>query len=105
MAQDPDADLRYLRREMDRTYADRLLRLETHTEELERKVRKELEDMHGTLRQIVDYQSLHEPALKSLDNIMGAGMVMRWVVIVIIGSMAAIGTAATALEAVRAWLK
>ena len=81
------------------------MRLETNTEELEREVRKELEDMHGMLRQIVDYQSLHEPALKSLDNIMGAGMVMRWVVIVIIGSMAAIGTAATALEAVRAWLK
>lgn len=95
----------YLRREMDRTYSERLLRLEQNTEELERLVRKELTDIHVSLKQIIDCQNEHEPAMKSMEHVMGAGLIMRWIVIVIVGGLAAIGTTATAIEAVRSWLK
>lgn len=105
MTLDSDSDAHYLRREMDRVYADRLLRLEQNTEELERKVRKELEEIHGSVQKLLDCQAIHEPILRSLDHIVGAGMVMRWIIIIVVGGMAAIGTAATAIEAMRKWLK
>ncbi|MCU0806424.1 MAG: hypothetical protein MUC53_00275 [Candidatus Contendobacter sp.] len=102
---DPDSEARFLRREMDRTYADRLLHLEQNTEDLERKVRTELASIHITLQRLVDCQAEQGPVIKSLNHLVGAGLIMRWVVIAVIGTLAAIGTAATAMEAMRAWLK
>lgn len=102
---DPESEVRFLRREMDRNFSDRLLHLEQSTEELAQKVRTELESIHITLRQLVDCQEDHEPVMKYLDHLVGAGLIMRWMVIFVVGTLAAIGTAATAIEAIRGWLK
>lgn len=101
---DADMELKYLRREMDRTYSDRLMKLEQHTEELEQKVRDELQSINMTLQHLVSCQKYQEPTIKSLTYLLSAGLVMRWAVILVVGTLAAIGTAATALEAVRSWI-
>lgn len=49
-------------------------------------------------------QDRHEDSMNALDKVMGAGLVLRWIVIFVVGSIAAVGTVATSWEAIQKWL-
>lgn len=119
MNNDQDSELTMLRREMDRAQSERLAHLETKLEELEEWVQRELKDMEElhkrewteqrqvlnlmtrNVQKILDRQQEHEPAMKSLEKVIQSGMVMRWIVLFVITTLAAIGTGATAWDAIK----
>ena len=112
-----------MRREMDRIYTGRLAHLETQLETLEEWVRKELKEMEETnelewheqrqvlnlmtrnVQRILDKQAMHEPAMEALEKVIHSGMVMRWVILFVVTTLAAIGTGATAWDAIKGFLK
>ncbi len=119
MNNDQNSELTMLRREMDRVQSERLAHLETKLEELEEWVQRELKDMEElhkrewneqrqvlnlmtrNVQKILDRQQEHEPAMKSLEKVIQSGMVMRWIVLFVITTLAAIGTGATAWDAIK----
>lgn len=101
-----------LRRELDRQYTERLAHLEEQLNIMESQFNDDLADMKTNLHRLtldlhdlVMRQTDHEPIMQSLERIVGAGIVLRWTVIFIIGALAAIGTAATAWESLQRWLR
>ncbi|MCO5763750.1 MAG: hypothetical protein NHG36_19990 [Chromatiaceae bacterium] len=119
MSADPDSERNMMRREIDRIHTDRLVHLETKLETLEEWVRRELqtmEDVHErewneqrqvlnlmtrNVQKILDRQAEHEPAMEALEKVIQSGMVMRWIVLFVITTLAAIGTGATAWDAIK----
>lgn len=119
MSDDPDSERTMLRRDMDRIQSERLAHLETKLEELEDWVQRELKDMEElhklewneqrqvlnlmtrNVQKILDRQQEQEPAMKSLEKVIQSGMVMRWIVLFVITTLAAIGTGATAWDAIK----
>jgi hypothetical protein len=101
-----------LRRELDRNHAERIAQLEKELDDLESRVIKEIAgmklDMHTIkldMKAMLSGISAHEPTMQSLEHIVGAGMVLRWIVIFIVGTLGAIGTAALAWESVNKWFR
>lgn len=120
---EPDSERTLLRRDMDRIQSERLAHLETKLDDLEDWVQRELKDMEilhekewseqrqvlnlmtRNVQRILDRQAQHEPAMKAMEKVIHSGMVMRWVILFVVTSLAAIGTAATAWDAIRGLLK
>ena len=107
-----DEETALLRRELDRQHFERLAELEAQLDALEMQVRNDIAimkmDMHSMkldIKAMLSCQSEHQPTMQSLERIVGAGMVLRWIVIFTVGALAAIGTTATAWETVSRWFK
>lgn len=105
-------DLRLLRRDLDRQYHERLAHLETRLEHIERRVDEELiearqvmEYMTRQMQKLLDKQRDYEPAMAAMVKVIHSGMVMRWVVLFVVTTLAAIGTGATAWEAMQKVIK
>lgn len=92
-----------LRREMDRQLLDRLLHVESKLEARDSETGVEMTEIRLQLQHIVDWQKSAEPALKSIQTVMSAGVAMRWIVLFVVGELAAVGTLATAVEAIKRW--
>lgn len=123
MSGDPDSELALARREMDRIQSERLQHLETKLDDLEEWVRKELKEIDETnerewneqrqvlnlmtrnVQRILDRQSQHEPAMDAMEKVIHSGMVMRWIILFVVTALAAIGTGATAWDAIKGLLK
>lgn len=123
MSDDPYSERTLLRREMDKIQSDRIAHLEIKLEELEDWVRIELKDMEvmherewseqrqvlnlmtRNVQRILDRQVQHEPAMEALEKVIQSGMLMRWIVLFVVTALAAIGTGATAWDAIKGLLK
>lgn len=110
-------------RDIDKYCLERLRHLETKMEELEEQVERELHEferqlqthwqedrqimnsMTHNVQRILDRQQSNQPAMESLNTIIHAGLLLRWAMIAVVGTLAAIGTAATAWDAIKDWLK
>jgi len=106
------AEVTLLRRELDRQYAARLAHVEAQLTALEKQVNEDLaavmtalQSLTLDLRTLVARQTDHEPTMQALERIVGAGMVLRWIVIFVVGALAAIGTTATAWDSLQKWLR
>ena len=93
-----------LRREMDRQLMDRLRHVETRLEAHENVVGGEMTEIRLQLQRIVDWQQSADPALKSIQSVMSAGIALRWIVLFVVSVLAAVSTLATAVEAIRRWM-
>lgn len=123
MIDEPNSERNLLRREMDRIQSERLAHLETKLDDLEEWVRIELKDMETmhekewneqrqvlnlmtrNVQRILDRQAQHEPAMNAMEKVIHSGMVMRWIILFVVTSMAAIGTGATAWDVIRGLFK
>lgn len=97
-----------LRREVDRHQLERIARIEQQISALEHNLsgmHDAMQSLKVDLHTITARQLAHEPTMESLERIVSAGVVLRWAVIFVVGSLAAIGTAATAIEIMKSWLK
>lgn len=102
-----------LRRTTDYQFVERIAHLEERqisTEEVDKCIQEELREHRAVLKNITDQlhlisqtQQEHLPTLESISKILTAGMVLRWVVLFIVGTLAAIGTAATTWDVLRKW--
>lgn len=109
-----DADW-ILRRTTDYQFVEHVARLESRVENLEQvdeKVRAELDELHKmiqensvTSQKILDSQEVYTPTLNSINRLIDAGLVLRWIVLFTIGVLAAVGTVATAWDTLRSWIK
>lgn len=107
-----DPELALLRREMDRDLRERLMAVEARQDELERRMvvereedREVLRGIAASLQRIVEQQGAQAPTLETIQNVVRAGLVVRWLIVTIVGCLAAIGTAATAWEVTQRWMK
>lgn len=89
---------------------ERLTRMETRLSHLESQVDIELDGIQDALKMMkldwhlfAQQQRTHEPAMKALDRVVSAGLVLRWILISVVGVLAAVGTAASAWEVVQKW--
>lgn len=104
-----------LKRPMDYQFIDRLAHLEGRIEsldQLEVRISKELEELRHLVlestkqtQKIMENQEIYQPTLKSIDRIIDAGLVLRWIVLFTIGTLAAVGTVVTAWDTIRSWIK
>lgn len=104
-----------LRRTTDYQFVEHVARLESRVEAVEQvdeKLRLELDELREmirgnaeTLRRILNSQDVYTPTLDSINRLIDAGLILRWIVLFTIGSLAAIGTVATAWDTIRSWIK
>lgn len=110
-----------LRRELDRQYAQRLLRVEERLETIETTLTRQLHDLDrrmGTewqeLRRAIDRltdsmqdvakkQAAQAPAMETLNVVVQSGVVLRWMILAVVGALGALATVATAWEGIRKW--
>lgn len=106
-----------------RLYADRFQHLESRMDNLEERIRQELEDFETrntakldeergainsitrNVQRILDQQAANQPALANIQKIINTGIVLRWIIISVVGTLAAISTIATGWETFKGWLK
>lgn len=93
-----------LRREMDRDTRERLRALETRLDTLEHEMSSQLHALVLELRQLATFNQDQRPALETLNTLVRSGLAVRWLVVGVVGLLAAMATAATAWEAIRKWL-
>lgn len=94
----------YLRREIDRQFVERLNSIQAHIEGRESEIGNEMTEIRLSLQRIVDWQQRVDPTLKDMQSIIMAGSAMRWIVVLVVGALAAVGTMATAMEVFKKWL-
>lgn len=104
-----------LRRTTDYQFVEHVVRLETRINQLETAEHQlfvemdELKTLVLKTMQSVDktaeMQASYQSTLHSIDRVLGAGLVLRWVVLFMVGTLAAVGTVATAWDTVRGWLR
>lgn len=107
-----ERELLVLRRATDQDYRDRLKHLETRIDEIDQRINEELMENHRMMefvthqmQKIIDRQAQYEPAMEAMQKVVLGGMAMRWIVLFVITTLAAIGTGATAWEAIQKVLK
>lgn len=111
------------RRELDHVFMARLASLEARMDNLQARVEEELREMDArddgrweeqrrvinnvthNVQRLLDRQQAQQPALESITTLLHASIALRWIIITVVGTLAAIGTAATAIEALQRWTK
>jgi hypothetical protein len=93
-----------LRREMDRDTRERLRVMESRMDKLEHDMTQQLHALVLELRQLATFNQDQKPALETLNALVRSGMAIRWLIVGVVGLLAAMATAATAWEALRKWL-
>lgn len=109
----PDVE-RFNRRTTDYVFVERLAQLEEkvrHLQESFEHLQSDIESTkqithssHEDIEEILETQKQIKPSIDCIQRLVSAGMVLRWVIIFVIGTLAAIGTTATALDVVRKWI-
>lgn len=104
-----------LRHTTDYQFVAHVARLEERVETLEQvdeKLREELDELRAMIREttetshrILNSQEVYTPTLNSINRLIDAGLVLRWIVLFTIGTLAAVGTLATAWDTIRSWIK
>lgn len=112
-----------LRRELDRQFGVRLQRAEERIDRLEEQIaaaildferrmmaelnsnRVHIGDLSHNVQQMVDRQNQQAPAMAVVVQMVQSGMVVRWLIMGLVGILAALATVATAWEAIHKWFK
>jgi len=108
-------DYPILRRNADFQFVERLTQLEEKLKlyhEVQQELQKDLDRIDQSIQSslvkintVIDIQQTYKPTIDSFSRVMSAGIVLRWTVIFVIGTLAAIGTMSTAIEVVQKWMK
>jgi len=100
-----------LRRTIDYQFVNHIAHLETRVVELEtvdQRMNDEMKELQGLVREMagsIQKMADHQPTLQSIERILSAGMVLRWIVLFTVGTLAAVGTVATAWDTIRGWVR
>ncbi|HOW75604.1 MAG TPA: hypothetical protein PK959_06690 [Candidatus Competibacteraceae bacterium] len=101
-----------LRRELDRQYIQRLQRLEDRLELVETQngqqfngLEQQINQVSQQLRDLSEQQSEQAPLLVALNRIVQSGLVLRWMLVGVMGLLAALATLATVWEGFQKWIR
>lgn len=101
MSEPADSELALLRREMDHQRQERLA-------ELERRIDAMADGLALLSRQmetIINSQTQYATTMDTLQTVMRGGVMIKWIIVLAVGTLAAISTGATAWEALQKWLR
>ena len=93
-----------LRREMDRDTRERLRALEQRQDAIEHKMDQRLSEIAFELRHIADRQNEQGPTLAALSKVVNSGLALRWLMVSVVGLIAALATILTAYETLKKWM-
>lgn len=101
MAEDGGDELVLMRREMDRQRQERVDHLEHRLDE----ITAMMAEMSRQMTTIIDRQAQYAPTMDTLQTVMKGGVMIKWIIVLAVGTLAAISTGATAWEALQKWLR
>lgn len=92
-----------LRREFDRDTRERLRLLEQRQDRLEHLMMQRMAEVAEQLHRLADQQTEQGPALEALNKVIHSSLALRWLMIGVVGLLAALATGLTAWETMRKW--
>lgn len=93
-----------LRRVMDKDLLERLARIEGKQNDSDDCAAEERTEIKLALQKILAWQDQYEPTLLEMSRILSAGAAIKLIVLIVVGTLGAIATAATAVDIVKRWL-
>lgn len=88
---------------LEREQNDRLSRLDARISKIEDEMNMQSKAILIQLRELVNYQKQHEDTLETLSTIVKGSVFLKWIIIVFLGTISAIGLIHTTLDAVVKW--
>lgn len=101
MSEDAAAELTLLRREIDHQRLERVEKLEKRIDEMADMI----STMAHQMDSLVDRQTQYAPTMDTLQTVMRGGILFKWLIVGVVGTLAAISTGATAWDAVQKALR
>lgn len=90
-------ELVLLRREMDRQRQDRIDHLEHRLDE----ITTMMTAISQQMTTVLERQTQYGPTMDALQTVMKGGVMIKWIIMIMVGTLAAISTGATAWDAVQ----
>lgn len=101
MSDDAVAELNLLRREIDHQRLERVAILERRIDEMAEMITTMARQMDS----LIERQTQYAPTMDTLQTVMRGGIVIKWVIVIVVGTLSAISTGATAWDAVQKALR
>lgn len=101
MSNPAESELNLLRREMDHQRQERLAELERRIDALA----DGLALLSRQMETIINSQTQYAPTMDTLQTVMRGGVMIKWIIVLAVGTLAAISTGATAWDALQKWLR
>jgi len=101
MSDPAESELNLLRREMDHQRQERLAELERRIDALA----DGLALLSRQMETIINSQTQYAPTMDTLQTVMRGGVMIKWIIVLAVGTLAAISTGATAWDALQKWLR
>lgn len=101
MSESSGDELILLRREVDRQRQDRIDHLERRLDEMTAMMTA----ISKQMTTILERQTQYAQTMDTLQTVMKGGVMIKWIIVLAVGTLAAISTGATAWEALQKWMK
>lgn len=101
MSNPAEYEVNLLRREMDHQRQERLAELERRIDALA----DGLALLSRQMETIINSQTQYAPTMDTLQTVMRGGVMIKWIIVLAVGTLAAISTGATAWDALQKWLR
>jgi len=101
MSEPADSELALLRREIDHQRQERVAELEKRIDDMAAM----LATLSRQMDTIISSQTQYAPTMDTLQTVMRGGVIIKWIIVLAVGTLAAISTGATAWEALQKWLR
>lgn len=101
MSDPAESELNLLRREIDHQRQERLAELERRIDALA----DGLALLSRQMETIINSQTQYAPTMDTLQTVMRGGVMIKWIIVLAVGTLAAISTGATAWDALQKWLR
>jgi TolA-binding protein len=101
MAEGGGDELVLMRREMDRQRQERIDHLEHRFDEMTAMIT----EMSRQMTTIIERQTQYGPTMDTLQTVMRGGVMLKWIIVLAVGTLAAISTGATAWDAMQRFFK
>lgn len=101
MSGDTEAELNLLRHDIDHQRMARVEKLERRIDEMAEMISV----MSRQIDSLVSKQEQYEPTMKKLQTVMQGGVLFKWMIAVVVGTLMVISTGATAWDTIQKALR
>lgn len=101
MSESQESELTLLRREIDHQRLERVEKLERRIDEMAEMI----STMARQMDSLVDRQTQYAPTMDTLQTVMQGGVLFKWMIAVVVGTLMVISTGATAWDTIQKALR
>ncbi len=101
MSESQESELTLLRREIDHQRLERVEKLERRIDEMAEMITTMAHQMNS----LIDKQKQYEPTMNKLQTVMQGGVLFKWMIAVVVGTLMVISTGATAWDTIQKALR